>query len=552
YIERFKSDPEVNDVVKIGLPAANLPNCGDYPFLTDPEGDDQVTFDLLGIGDPCTYPQWNIDMLYYYNEVVTVETVERYAFDAIVLHPYYTPSNTYDPLSFDNSNWGNIVVPDDGVCMDGDLITGGLQYYTSPVWDFTAMDERLECAYNGLIGVGLEDGNFKEFIKVRYNDAYEKHAEELSFEDTDTGPENKEIWTTEWNYQVNDNGATGVASDFFSMTANSFVHAELLQEWFLKNIKANFDPHFRDNFFTYATVQNYIGITAISLLTQSTLRDQVELELETVNDCLDGELANYYVPKTTYHEMDLLKEISSNDLNFLKSTTTMYVGNINQPPTVFIPNPDPTPDDAVYVYFTNVKDEYQVYCLDPGDLGKIFDPDEDIELDYGTIPVYAIEADQLYSNSGTSDLFSINNAYDDCNAGDPNMFELNGINTYNGKYSCPGGWDVAGGVCVRVNPYSCGYFIISYDTYRLGEINDVFKIYPNPASNYFIIQQINAEHIEVKNMEVKIYDLFGKLLQVKIVDEGRAIDTSKLPVGAYTIVISTEGKTEAETLIKMH
>lgn len=60
-----------------------------------------------------------------------------------------------------------------------------------------------------------------------------------------------------------------------------------------------------------------MGTTGISLLTPSKLRDQVELGLEDVVDCDDDELGNYYVPKTTYHEMDLLKEISSNDLNFL-------------------------------------------------------------------------------------------------------------------------------------------------------------------------------------------------------------------------------------------
>ena len=556
FISALKSASSINDIVKIGLPGVNLPNCGFYPFKTDPEETDQDVFEMLGIGDPCTYPEWNTDMLDNYDDVITTDFVSRYAFDAIVIHPYYTATNTHDPIEFINTNWGGILIPEyPEVCLDGNDGTEILNYYIGQdPWDYVTMDTRLQCAFEGLVGVGLLDGNFKEFIKIRYNDAYEKHAEELLFEDTDTDPDNKEIWTTEWNFQDSEENATGIEKDFYGVATNSFVHAELLQEWFLKNVKANFDPHFRDNFFTYATLQNYMGTTGISLLTPSKLRDQVELGLEDVVDCDDDELGNYYVPKTTYHEMDLLKEISSNDLNFLKSTTTMYSGNINQPPTVFIPGPAPAlANQDVYVYFTNVKDDYQIYCIDPGTLGQIFTPDLEIELDFDDITVFSIEADQLYSNSGTSTLFSINDHYDVCDELEPNMFEINGLTSYVGNVSCPGGWGVDGGVCVRVNAYSTGYFIIPYDAeLRIGEVQDLFMIYPNPASTHFIVQQMDIEIQDLQSMQVEIYNIYGGLIQKVTAEEGQSIDISQLPVGVYTVLIGSEGNNpETETLIKM-
>jgi hypothetical protein len=545
FIGRFKTIPDL----KIGLPGMNLPNCGFFPFKTAADDTAQAVLKLFG-EDDCSYPEWNQQMLEHYSDTRT-NGETYYAFDAIVLHPYYTTSNTSDDALNPNSNWGPILLPDSPlVCLDGAPLTEPIEYYSGPVWDYSPADSRLTCAFEGLAGFDFKDGNFRDLIKSRYNDAYEEHASELLFTGSDDEPEYKEIWTTEWNLLTQEPNLGAVQNAFYSTAANSFVHSEMFQEWFLKNIKANFDPHFRDDFFKYATVQNFIGNTPICLMNPSDLQDQVELGIND-NDCLDVETANYYLTRTTYFQMELLREITANELSFLKSTTTMYAGNVNLPPTVFIPDPE---NNEVYVYYTNVKDSYQIYCIDPGTLGQIYTPDMDVDLDIpDDIIVYSINADQLYSTSGRSALFDINHAYDDCADDYDNRMEITGSTTSIGNVACPGGWSEDGGVCVRVPPISSGYFVIPYETtLRKGIVEDIYKVFPNPASTHFMVTQKGDDLNNINKISVEIYTLYGSLISTQMVNEAQAIDISALPVGVYNVLIKTEGlKAESETLIKM-
>jgi hypothetical protein len=170
-----------------------------------------------------------------------------------------------------------------------------------------------------------------------------------------------------------------------------------------------------------------------------------------------------------------------------------------------------------------------------------------------------LDADQLYSTAGNGAIFRISDAYDDCteSIGQVNRFELRDLETLlDADVSCPGPFVGAayGGVCVLVPPVSMGYFIIPFevDTPRLGNVHDIYSIYPNPASTYFIVQQKNINNQEIHDINIEIYSMFGNLLQKTIVSEGQSIDISKLPVGVYNVLIKTDGlKTETESLIKM-
>lgn len=114
FITALKGDPLFPDI-KIGLPAENLPNCGEgYDFpLGPPSDDDEI--EVLGLpGDcPCdfpdSYPDWNEAMVPYYGETIIAGTETRYEFDAIIFHTYYTPTNN-TALCPVNSNWRDLLL----------------------------------------------------------------------------------------------------------------------------------------------------------------------------------------------------------------------------------------------------------------------------------------------------------------------------------------------------------------------------------------------------------------------------------------------------------
>lgn len=107
---------------------------------------------------------------------------KRYAFDAVILHPYY-----------DTHNWKD--VPINGLeltyeCNLGDTIT------TNDEWLFDTFDERLEPTYDTI------RINFSRFLKVKYKESYDDHRDTLLFYSGVSHP--KALWVTEWNFKDQD------------------------------------------------------------------------------------------------------------------------------------------------------------------------------------------------------------------------------------------------------------------------------------------------------------------------------------------------------------
>lgn len=378
--------------------------------------------------------------------------------------------------------------------------------------------------------------------------------------DGDDDPQNKEIWTTEWNFKDTDDGEVDLDTEpstsqaMLSTIANSFIHAALLQEWYLKNVKINFDNDFRNEFFTYATAQNFLGGSTINMMGKTDKQDQLEMGIiEDCDDWVTGFEENYYIPKATMFIYDLLSEITKLDLNYVKTTSTMYSLNVNLAPTVFL-----VPGEHIlYIYFTNVKQTYQTYAIDPNDFGEIFGVGYEVELDFDDIEIYSLNTDQLYSTAGRSSLFKINEAYDGCHdpsGADPleNRFEITETVMDVNSCTCPTGFDPTGAVCVKVDPISSGYFIVKFDVFKKGEMIDIYTIFPNPASTSFTITQKQSEMDHILEMDIEIFTMQGNLVTKQKVENGQNIDISNLPVGVYSIVINTPGlKPEAEMLVKM-
>ncbi|MFZ1611357.1 MAG: hypothetical protein WAT52_09835 [Chitinophagales bacterium] len=328
YILAIKdqTSPEIYSI-KIGLPAMNTPNCGrsyDFPLFAPDESEYDTTntmmfsTPILTEPDPefededcdCFYADWNADMVTHYGD--KVGTFLRYAFNAIIFHPYYNTTNT-SKFCEENFNWRDIMLQlhpsynpsNPSAVVSGYIYTDDPWEYVDD-WDYPLIDTRLEKAFFELAGIhypededDLIPGNFKEFTRDRIDNSFEEHAGQMLFTKEDDGPESKEIWLTEYN--LNDDvklpmdapsGLENIYKDFQSSGSNTFAHAAMLQNWMLWNIKANYDNDYKKNFLTRATLQNALGGSATMLMTNSDAADQKLLE--EIDDCTDPEVYPYF------------------------------------------------------------------------------------------------------------------------------------------------------------------------------------------------------------------------------------------------------------------
>ncbi|MFI5171606.1 MAG: T9SS type A sorting domain-containing protein, partial [Chitinophagales bacterium] len=339
---------------------------------------------------------------------------------------------------------------------------------------------------------------------------------------------------------------------FVGVVANSFLQAYVTQEWLMKNIKLNFVALARDNFFTYATWQNFLGGVSTDLMTPTDRQDQIELTL--IDDCDGLMIENHYAPRTVYHDMTLMDEIFEGDKKYLKTTTTMYSGNPNLPPTVFIKESS----YEVYFVYSNTRPTTQTFYIDPNDVKNFYSPAE-ISLHDHTIMIYSVDAEQPYSTSGKSEVFNINTFYNSCN--DPfdlnapyeNRFEITETSEEENTGTCSGGWGITDGVCVKVPANSCGYFMIEMEPYvKLGVNKDFYRIYPNPASTFFTLLFSDAEYDNGEKVNIDIYSASGSYQKSAQINAGEKVDISDLPVGVYQLVITQNNlQAENEMLVKM-
>jgi len=564
YLGVLKGDPSTANI-PLGLPAHNLPNCGEYVFITD-ESDTSNTLNMGG-ADPCadcTYPLWNDQLAAKYSAQIPMTST--YKFDAVILHPYYTPTNVpTDAIELCNTNWLSIPL-----CLDG--VT-----YGTP-WTYASYDTRLKCAFDGIMGFPVIDtdadgiwdtpavGNFRSFVTSGLKEAMDFHKAHLKFSTTDVGPEMKDIWYTEYNIN-SDERVTDAQVEYVGSILNTFAHAEGLWNWVLWNVKSNAGISYRPNYLSSTTLQSFLSGTQIALMNTASQDEQAIMGLDEISaiapcdggtvdcssdgDCLDN---SYYLRRLTYYAMQLLNKISMDDLVYLRSTALAYVGtrvNYNIPPTVFY-NGNPS-DPKLIVFYTNVKDVDQTFGFNPGLVYQLFPGAVSVNLYGGTINF--MNANVPYTTSGKCSLYNFNNWYDCQAGGSGNMYsiETDENDILNGLAStdCPVG--VSGAACVVVPKYSLGYFTINIDVnYRLGENKDVFAIYPNPTSSNFYIQQINSEEMVATLLDVEVYNSYGANVLSTQVVEGQRIDISNLPVGSYNVLIKSNNVLrDSEVLVKM-
>lgn len=523
FIAEFKADPEFE--CKVGIPAANLKDL--------PHADPPVYYALKTEAE---YSEdWNDDLVTHYNDHFTISGDNYYKFDAVVLHPYYNPDNNWDSIAL--NNYCEDYYPNSGF----PSCTHTLCEFPPSVslWKYDTYDERLRAPFEAILGISSPNqfGNFKQFIKSRYLESYDQQNIDLRFHLKNKAYQ-KELWTTEWN--LKDKNTSEGMNDFkqqlHSSYCNSFPHGLLIQEWFLKDIKTNYDTDYRQNFHTYSTFHAWGGGAPASMLFQADKGDRVNhLDDNGDPDPITGTGSNIWLKRTLYYTYIMLSEISKRNLQYLPSTYTMYATNPNIQPTVFFDDPENT----LYIYYSNMKDETQSYALSLGDIDDLFPGAT--AVGFGSADIYNIDALRPYSNSGKSTLFDINTCYNDVDFLHP--WEIQGITgpTTNDP-ECTG--LPGGAICITVPANSFGYITVPvYSSPREGVVltDEQIKIYPNPTACSFKIL-CDLPEIMINEFEVNILDLNG--LRIKNVNTGQneSIDITNIPSGIYFVSISNKQK----------
>ena len=536
FIKAFKYNFTTN--CKIGLPGDATPN-------------DQLTPipEVIG-GADCASPdnEWNTDLVDHYgDEIATLPPgLPKKKFDAVILHVYLD----------DKQNWE-------------DFTSSLLVYpFTDGRWSYVSSDSRLQSAFEGILNYDPANpdlstsDSFMGFIKYGHKVAWDDYRYVFNF--TPTSPTDKlrkELWMTEYNIKIN--GDDPLLSSIYT---NGFTHGFLLQEWFLKNLKVNYASGYKKNFFTYATFQNYAGVGEDMLTPADRPRELYNfLCMDYAPYNLGGENPNkrsYHMKRTNYFIMQMLKEITAEDLKYVRTKYITTSGNINAAPTMFI---DPG-NNYLYMYFSNVKATEQDYLINGENLAPLFEPMPIIS--FGDATIRLISAQQLYSNSGSSTLFDplFNTGYTNPTPGDRTCYDgelLPPDHLYpieiQTAYFTPNTPDCANtpptiGGCITVPPYSIGYVKIPIQrNYRFGDDtaqqNDL-TLYPNPAKDWFTFSYSNYTE-PTTQYKIEIYSITGMLLSTISTRQNNIVDISEYPSGVYLIKVYWNEETLAnETLIK--
>jgi len=498
YISAFKK-PLIGSC-KVALPVENLHN----PIYALRES---------ASGGPRAADDWNDDLFekrLEYVEITGLPGHYRKKFDAYTIHGYY-----------DGHNWDTIALNhlDETYSCDPPDTLG---------WLYNSYDPRLEGAFDGIAK------NIKKFINTRYLESWNVHKDTLGLNLT-IASGGKDIITSEYNFK------TGTYPDSQSNQINVYgqtlAHCVILQEWWLKNLKINFNSNYREGFFKYANLHNYAGASYSTMMSPAN-----DTELDSLGRLVspytlgtnNPDSRNYYMKRATFFVMEMLSEIPKNNLKYLQTNFTIAKNNINVQPTVFI-NPEKT---FFYIYFTNAGDDPQFYYLNIAGTYGIYPPDGHLSFS-DTATIYCVDALKPYSTSGKgkSSLFTMNECYDDPSYNVNYQIEIDTIISYTNNPSVGNAFTT-----IEVPAYSFGYIKVPiegdyppYDRLFSQEYNTM--LYPNPANNHIRLFVLLNNSPEIDNFKVKIVNMQGGICFYGTAGNTQSIDVSNLSAGLYVASI---------------
>lgn len=509
----------------VGIPAENLHD-GDYALFAS-NGPEEESYRSID-------EDWNSKLREKYNVkefIVEAMPTKRYAFDAVIIHPYYDTHNWKDiPLS-------NLYTSYE--CNLDDSISGNDE------WIFDNFDDRLEGTFDTI------RINFRKFIKVRYKESYDVHRDTLLFYPGASHP--KDLWVTEWNFKDQDPSLLPAQLNQAGVFSHGFMHGYVTFEWFLKDLKLNYDAGYRTNFRTISTFHNLAGGGTNAMIHPATNQ-----ELDTLgklvfpyNQPEDSSFSrNYLIKMTTWFTFELLSEITKNDLKLLQTNYTIGSKSINVQPTVFI-DPD---QNFLYIYFSNTRDTTQQYTISTLGTFGVYEDGGKIQI-VDTAEIFCIDALKPYSTSGKGNgtLYKLNETYAisaDTTCNEPYPWEIRKIDTL---INNPWGDSL---LTLTAPAYSYGYYKIPIRAYyplRADEVSNYYgmKIYPNPAYKSIAIVGLENESPIQGKLTVRIINMSGSLCIEAEITSGQQLNISSLSYGLYQIYIKFEdGNTIVSKLIK--
>jgi len=276
-----------------------------------------------------------------------------------------------------------------------------------------------------------------------------------------------------------------------------------------------------------------MGGSTSDLIVNANVKDLTYLNI--ADDCNDNEFMPF-LQRTLFNSYKLCNQIHLSHADYLKTIKNIYISNINTPPTFFIePESIGATTRTVDGYFSNLKPELQTYIINPGTLTTT------LEGVHAT--VYAVVADQLYSNSARSGLYDINSFYLNCeDDGYDHWSELHEnifIEIDNG--ACPTNMGT-NKMCVNVPPYAVGYFEFTYDIeMRLGISIPKMSIYPNPSASFLNLQFDDVTDFNNNAMEILVIASSGQVvLTQNYTASENTLDINDLPTGIYMILLTNK------------
>lgn len=517
FFHEFKGISSFN--CKVGIPIDNL--SGDFAFrMASDEG-------------PREGCDWNDSVRTHYSDVtITSGGGSRYNFDAVILHPYYDAAN----------NWGDLMIRNldsNYTCNLGDSDT------TNDYWLFGMYDARL---YNAFDSISL---NFQELIKKRYLESYNEHNATLNF--GLTGPAAKNLWVTECNLKAKSQLYSPGKNLIANTITQTWQHAMVFQEWYLKNIKLNYTSGYKPNFFTYTTWQNYAGAAATDFITTANGKELDSLGKNIYPYNLpqtDTAFRNYYMKRTTHYSFELLSIIVKENLKYVPSYFALNKKERNVSPTVFM---DPAKEN-LYIIYSNVNGYAQCYKLSTTLLTDLFPGSGWVDADTAT--VYFVQGLKPYSTSGKgkNTLFDINECYSGM-AGFP--LEIMRLDTMINIPDCDS--TVEATMCLTAPAYSMGYFKVPIQAFYpppktsnpAANIKDQLILYPNPSENYFSFLITDRVKNEDAIWDVQISTASGLLISNTKAKPLSSIDIDALPSGIYQVTFTNDKLIYFKSLIKI-
>lgn len=510
FIGKFKN--QLAFTCPVGIPAQNL-DAAEYALFSPGSAvENNRSID----------EDWNAKLKAKYGSKETVTgypAIKRYSFNAVILHPYY-----------DGHNWDTIPkrhLDTAYACHLDDAIT------TNDDWLFNTYDTRLEETFDGI------GGNFRKFIKVRYKESYDVHKETFAFDSTNV--RSKDLWVTEWNFKDQGNYDPDTLN-MIGIFSHGYMHGYIVFEWFLKDVKLNFDSEYRPGFHTLSTFHNIAG-GGTNAMIYPAIGEELDalgkdIEPYNISPKTDTAARNYLMKMTPFFSFELLSQISKNNLKYLQTNYVIATKAVNVQPSVFI-DPD---QNYLYIYFSNIRDTVQKYNITTTGTVGVYPDGGRIQV-VDTAVIYCIDALKPYSTSGKGNgtLYKLNHTYaitpgDTCDL--PIPLEIRNIDTIINQP-----WDTTNALLkITVPAYSYGYIklpIRSYGPLRLNENESIYdlEIFPNPASSF--VKLVGSENNEFYdgNLQVKVLSITGNSCLEVNLENGHGLDISHLSAGVYQIIV---------------